>query len=149
MCVHILGNFYNSRFPYDLFEIPLMSLYFLVYSASPSPLPIKTFLYQYPPLIPYTTSFYLLPLKSTIPITNFLTSIGISKETHISEDSELTSTNERKMIFVSLDLGYLTQDDCFQPCTFTCRFHIFIFPSSSIIFHCVNISDFSYPVITS
>ena len=41
-------------------------------------------------------------------------SSGISNETHVSENSDITSTNKKKYgMFIFFCLGYLTQNGCF------------------------------------
>jgi hypothetical protein len=55
-------------------------------------------------------------------------------DTHISEDSKLTSRDERAVMFAFLALGDLTQNDCFQLHPFTCEFHNLIFNSSIALY---------------
>lgn len=61
-------------------------------------------------------------------LSDFQTYMDISKEAHISENSKLTFTDERKhLTSVFLGLSYLTLNYCGQLYPFTCEFHIFSF----------------------
>lgn len=127
--------------------IPLLTPSSLLLSSPPhTALPVSSF--------PFTSSYYCIP--SSLPwkpwplclLTNFLTSTGILNETHIPEDSKLTSTNVREPVtFVFLDAGSLTQNDAFQLHPFTCKLQIFTFLNSWIL-HCANLSHFHYSFIS-
>jgi hypothetical protein len=99
-------------------------------------------------IIPFASSYYcILSPLSWKPwllclLTNFLTSMGISNETHIPEDSQLTSTNVRELVtFVFLDLANLTQNDVFFffssiHLPVSCKFSLFLTAEYSIVWIC-------------
>ena len=77
-----------------------------------------------PPIISLQLPFFKIYPE---PRSNFLVFMGISNGTHVSEGSKLAYTNERKHVTRFICLGYLTRNDCFQPDSFACKFHNFIF----------------------
>lgn len=78
-----------------------------------------------------------------------LTSTPVPNKIHTSEDSKLTSTNNRNLVtFVSLGLSYLSENDCFQLYPFACSSHNVIFLNTWIIFLCVNAQQFGHPLIS-
>lgn len=116
----VLDRFTNCFFKVTLVlspHIPSFILFFI------PPLPkFSQFFSTYSLLTLYTSTFFLSYLEGSHswPSSNFLISVGLSKETHISEDSKPTSTNERKQVmFAFLSLSQLTEKSFFQPHQFT------------------------------
>lgn len=108
---HVL--LYSSRFPclWKVFSVLCSSLHSLLYTALRPQMPVLPFLFHYFFFTLYTNSFYFSSLEhpSLWLFSNFLTSMSIPNETDISENSKVTSTNERKFgTFIFLGLSYLT-----------------------------------------
>lgn len=89
--------------------------YPLLYSVLASPTPSNPS-WLISPLLHFVSLYSMSPCLersplAPYPLTISLMNVGIENEVHISKDSKVTSTYERKhLMFVFLDLGYFTQD---------------------------------------
>lgn len=99
----------------------------------------EAFLFHYYLLIFYISAFCpsCLEIPSLWVFINFLTSLGILKETHIQRFRSYT-----------VQLGYHLRMFIFQFHPLTCKFSNFILLSNWIIFCCVKILHFYYPLIS-
>lgn len=97
------------------------------------------FLFHYYLLIFYISAFCpsCLEIPSLWVFINFLTSLGILKETHIQGFRSYT-----------VQLGYHLRMFIFQFHPLACKFSNFILLSNWIIFCCVKILHFYYPLIS-
>lgn len=103
LCVAFQKNFSIS------FPSPYLPLYLALPSPSPFNLPI--------PVSPYSfvTLYSIIPsLEDPLLPDDPLLAIYTLNKTHIAKAHKLISTYKRKHAMLDLlDLGYLTQDDCF------------------------------------
>lgn len=101
---YILGSSYCSRFSNDFSKRPLvlLILLYIPFSMLPTHLPSHYILpVSFFPFLLQISVFSLFSFGGLLPwpLTGFLACKGNLNETHISENSKLVSTNEKKYTF--------------------------------------------------